>query len=256
MYCFGELCTLFVLSVGGISVFVLACMIAAAVMGRSSPTDLILILVSIAAFIILIVAATPLSYGAGWYRIQQIRGISVHARSIFSCYTSARKLWQVLRLNSILILKKLPVMIPAAIISAAMFYIAGVVDENTDGNAAYYIMFFAALLVTFIMLGLVSLYSVRYAAVPYLYALGPERPSSELISESKRIMKGQEKYLSEVMFSLSLWLLPCLTIFPMIFIVPYMQMVYTAVINEIITSGAEGKEEQGDVINVEAPLSV
>ncbi len=265
-YCCGELCMLFFLSVGGLSAFLLAAVMAAMLFerygvvdlnsGYLSPAIIALILTTIVVFILIIIAITPFSYGASWYRLQQVRGISVHARSIFSCYASADKMWQVLRLNSILILKKLYVIIPAAAISALAFYTAGIVDSITEGDTPYYIMFFIAMLITFIMLSASEIINAKYAAVPFLYVTGTERSPSEIIAESKRIMKGKIRYLSEVMFSLSGWLIPCLMIFPMIFIIPYMNMVYTAAMNEIILS-SQNEELQGDgTSNVEAPVSV
>lgn len=262
MYCYGELCTVFMLTVGGLSVFVLACMISYKLLERSVGTGEtmfpygILFLILTAIFIILAVAAVPFGYGVSWYRIQQIRGISVPARSIFSCYTSAKKLWKVIRLQSILIFKSLHIVIPAALVSAAMFYIAGIVDAYAKGDTAYYIIFFAAMLTAFAMLGVTAYYSVRFSAVPYLYALGPEKPIPELIDESRKIMKDKEKYISEVMFSLSMWLLPCLIIFPMIFIIPYMQMVYAAAVNEIIIAESGAEKDSDGSFNVEVPVSV
>ena len=105
------------------------------------------------------------------------------------------------------------------------------------------------MLTAFAMLGVTAYYSVRFSAVPYLYALGPEKPIPKM-------MKGKEKYISEVMFSLSMWLLPCLIIFPMLFIIPYMQMVYAAAVNEIIIAESGAEKDSDGSFNVEIPVSV
>ena len=250
MCCFGELCTVFFMSVGGFSIFILAFMTAAYLLKNSEGSSFspaALFLVAVAAFILLLVAAMPFSYGTSWYRIQQIRGNSVHARSIFSCYTSLRKLWQVLRLNSILIIKKLYITVPSAGIAALGFYIAGLVEARTNVKAAYYAVFFLAVLITICSLCLNFVFNAKYAAVPYLYALEPDRPSSELINESKDLMKGKTRYLVEIMLSAAGWLIPCIIIFPMIFVVPYIQLIYTAAVNEIILSEKEEGETGGTV---------
>ncbi len=262
MYCFGELCTLVMLSIGGLSAFVLAFMIAARLIEDSGAANdnasvaVRLIIAAISVLVILIVAATPLSYGANWYRLQQIRGNSVHARSIFSCYTSVRKMWQVLMLNSMVIIKILYVIIPCAIVSALSFWAAGAADSFTNGNIAYYLLFFAAMVITFAMILVVAYASVKYSAVPFLYALEPDRPAAEIIKESQRIMKGKERYISEVMSSLSLCLIPCLLIFPIIFILPYMKMVFTAAVNEIIVSERSEDRQENGSFNIESPLTV
>ncbi len=265
--CFGELCTLFCLSVGGLSALILAPIICVMQLDRAglvdidsgyiSPEFILVMTAALLVFIIATVAITPLSYGIKWYRLQQVKGNSVYAKSIFSCYASAGKMWKVLRINSILILKKLYVILPFAAVSALSFYSAGIVDGITDGDTPYYIMFFCAILLTFVMLSAAAVINSRYAAVPFLYAMETELSPTELIAESKRIMKGKKKYLSEVMFSLSGWLVPCLMIFPMIFIIPYINMVYTAAMNEIITDSQLGEAVHEDGSrNVEAPVSV
>lgn len=244
MCCFGEMCMIFFLSLGGISVFVLAVILALKLLERSGTADIYAVpvfrygwalpIIFISVMILMLVAVTPFSYGAGWYRIQQIRGNSVHARSIFSCYTSVKKLWQVLRLNSILIIKRLYVMLPFALISAWGFYVSDLIEKNSDSRGAYYAVFGLAVLVTMCLICLFMLYNVRYAAVMYLYVLEPGKSPSELINESKKIMRGKAGYMTEVMLSMAGWLVPCIIIFPMIFIVPYIHMIYTAAVNEII----------------------
>lgn len=259
MGCFGELSMMFFLSVGGLSVFVLAYIFAAGLIGISGAADIneessvlsygVLFLIFIAGLILLMIAATPLLYGIDWYRIQQIRGNSVHARSVFSCYTSIKKLWQVLRLNSILIIRKLYVIVPVAGISALGFYAAGLVGDNTDSKVLYYAVFLLAVVITAGMICLIAYFNVRYAAVPYLYALEPNRPASELIDESKRLMNGKNHYLAKIMLSVSGWFVPCIIIFPTIFVVPYLQMIYTAAINEIILAGGGGEEQTDGNVN-------
>ena len=251
MCCCGEICTIFFLTVGGTTLYVLTCVISARLLEGTEAADspfhyLKLFLICIGVFILLSVAATPFFYGVCWYRIQQVQGNSVHARGIFSCYASFRKLWSVLLLNSILIIKKLYIIVPAATLSAFCFHISGQVDDRTNGGAAYYVTFVLAVLVTVGMLGVTLVYNARYAAVPYLYVLEPGRSALELIDTSKRFMRGNIRYLSEVMLSLSGWMLPCLIIFPMIFIVPYIQMVYAAAVNEIILSEREKEGDSGE----------
>ncbi len=263
--CIGELCTMFFLSVGGLTLFVLACLMAEEKLigsridslygDKLTGARLALFIVCTAVFVLLVVAVTPFVYGSSWYRIQQIRGNSVHARSIFSCYASVGKMWQVLRLNSMLILGMLGRILPYAAVSALTFCAAGAVDRISDGNTAYNISFTAAVLITIAMIILAMRSNNIYAAVPFLYALDPSRSPSELISESKRIMKKDPGYVGEVMFSLSPLLIPCLIIFPMIFIIPYMQMVYAAAVNELIAADGFG-EQESDTIDLEAPLTV
>ena len=86
---------------------------------------------------------------------------------------------------------------------------------------------------------LFTVLGLKYAPVPYLYALEPDSSPKEIIAKSKRLMKYNSRYIIDTMCSVAVWLVPCILIFPMVFIVPYIQMVYTAAINEIIEQDAE-----------------
>ena len=243
MCCWGESCAVFFIISGELLAVALALMIAYDYLvkfgGANFPVWLAVgITVLLAAGMWFAVA--PFTYGVRWYSIQQIRGNAVFARSMFSCYASLKKMLQVLKLNSMLTLRRLPAFALICGAVAAEFYIvneAGMVMEQNSFlftvSVVLMLMLAAIGFCLFMVLGL------KYAPVPYLYALEPSSSPKEIIDKSKRIMKNNSRYIIDTMCSMAWWLLPCILIFPMIFIVPYYQMVYTAAINEIIEQDGE-----------------
>lgn len=249
----GENCAIFFITLGGIAAAVLAWsmladfLVVAGYAERSSGifvlTDTTMLIVTLVVLVLAWIIATPFSYGVKWYRIQQIRGNSVHAKSIFSCYTSLKKSMQVYKLSLILGINRLYVIIPFAMIIGIGVYMINEI-EKMGGGIFSNIAVVCLLLFTGLAFCVYTMFNVRYAAVPYLYALEHDAPPSELIKKSERIMKNKSDYMSETILSLVGWLVPCLFVFPIVFTVPYMNMVYTAAINEIIEN--DGKPDDAE----------
>ncbi len=243
MCCWGESCAVFFIISGELLAVALALMLAYDYLVKFDRANFP---VWLAAGITVLLAAgiwfavAPFTYGVRWYSIQQIRGNAVFARSMFSCYASVKKMLQVLKLNSMLALRRLPAFILIYGAVTAEFYVvkeAGTVMEQDS-------FLFTASVVLMLLLAAIGVclftaLGLKYAPVPYLYALEPSSSPKEIIAKSKRIMKNNSRYIVDTMRSMAGWLLPCILIFPMIFILPYSQMVYTAAINEIIEQDEE-----------------
>ena len=259
----GENCAIFFITFGGLAAALLAWSILADFFrvagfmdfsaGIFNSANTSMLITALVVLILVWIIATPFSYGVKWYRIQQIRGNSVHAKSIFSCYTSLKKSMQVYKLSLLLGIKRVNVLIPfAAVIGIGVYMINEI--EKMGGGIFSSIAVVCLLLFTGLTFCVYTMVNVRYAAVPYLYALEHDTPSSELIKKSECIMKGKSDYMSEAILSLVGWLVPCLFVFPMIFAVPYMNMVYTAAINEIIIN--DGKDDESEEKEREEQLTV
>ena len=255
----GENCAIFFITIGGIAAAVLAWSMTVdflKAVGFVNDTrdlfdtyDIAAIGVTLGILLLVWIIATPFFYGVKWYRIQQVRGNSVHAKSIFSCYTSLKKSLQVYKLSILVGLKRLYVIIPFAMVIGIGLYMANEI-EKMDGGIFTSIAVTCLLLFTGLAFCVYLIFNIRYAAVPYLYALGHDTPSAELIKNSERIMKGKGEYVKETVFSLAGWLASCLFVFPMVFAVPYMNMVYTAAINEIIVNDDAEENERGEKLTV------
>lgn len=256
MCCWGENCAVFLIISGELLIVALALMLVYDHFINFSSTSLpVWLAAAITAVLasVLWLAVIPFAYGVRWYNIQQIRGNAVFARSMFSCYASLKKMLQVLKLNSMLTLRRLPsfVLIFGAV--AAEFYAVNNADAVMERDSFLYSASIAfMLLLAAIGFCIYMILGLKYAPAPYLYALEPDSSPKEIISKSKRLMKNNSRYILETMCSMAGWLLPCILIFPMIFILPYSQMVYTAAINEIIEQNEErqtGAENERQLIS-------
>ena len=219
---------IFFITVGALAAFIIIWMIiTGTLVGFTDPFGVAAAVLT--ELIILWMAFTPFEYGVKWYRIQQVRGQSVPARGIFSCYLSLSRMLRVFHLNLILTVRKLAVLVPAAASAGAAYYML-----TKGGNIILYCAAASFMLVSAGLLILYVILDIRYSLIAFIYVLGPDIPIQTLIKESKRLVKGRISYCVKILLSVSWLLIPCLFIFPTVIILPYIQMVYTAMINEII----------------------
>jgi len=243
--CWGECCALFFISAGGIAAGVLAWFLTINYFMTmdiiGSINDPIALIAAAGVFIIMWVISVPYRYGVRWYRLQQVRGHSVHAKSVFSCYFSTKRMFQVYRLSLILFLKKSILMVPfVGLLGAAIYLI--IRFDAIGGSIGYNLMVVILLMLSVVAYIAYNIINVKYAAAPYIFALGFDRFAKEIISDSVRFTKDWRGYMIEVLRGCALMLLPCILVFPMIFVIPKLMMIYTAAINEIIENGfAEDK---------------
>jgi len=237
----GENAAMFFITMGGISAIFLTWLTAedslraADLADMSSGSGFIQIVMHIVTGVSLLLLwsmAVPFTYGVKWYRLQQIRGNSVHARSIFSCYSSWKRTAQVFKLSISLFFRRLPFTLPIAALFCGGVYLTVRITERGGAAAA------AAVLLMFLigicLVCAAAALNCKYAAAPYLFALDPDAPPNDLIKRSIAVSEGKGGYIAEAMMSASVWLAPCIFIFPAVFVIPYIQMTYTAVVNELI----------------------
>lgn len=67
-----------------------------------------------------------------------------------------------------------------------------------------------------------TLYSLKYFTVLTLYVEDGEQRNKEIFRASKYIMSGQAGNAAKLIFSYTPWILLCLTVLPMLYVIPYM----------------------------------
>ncbi len=238
--CWGENCALFFISAGGITAalfagyLVMNFFVAIGVAERMN--EPLVLVVAAVIFLLMWIIAVPYKYGARWYRLQQARGHSVHAKSVFSCYFSSKRLMQVYKLSILLTLRKFILLIPFLLfISSALVLIIYISSEG--GGAGQNIAVVVLIMLAVCAYLAYTVLNMKYAAAPFLFALGHDRPARDIINESIHFMKGTQRYMIEMLRTCGIMLIPCIMFFPMVFIVPRVTMLYTAAINEIIENG-------------------
>lgn len=201
-----------------------------------SMNDPVILAVIAAIFIVMWIIAVPYQYGVRWYRLQQVRGHSVHAKSVFSCYFSTKRMLQVYKLSTVLFLKKCVLLILfALLLGTALFLIIRI--SESGGGIGYNMAVVVLLMLSVVAYLAYTIINIKYTAAPYLFALGHDRPASEIIKESVCFMKNKQGYMIGILRSCAVMLIPCILVFPAVFVLPKMMMLYTAAINEIIENG-------------------
>lgn len=238
--CWGECCALFFITAGGLTAALFAGYLVMNFLVTmeiaDGMNDPLVIAVVAAIFLIMWVIAVPYQYGVRWYRLQQVRGHSVHAKSVFSCYFSTKRMLQVYKLSVLLFIKRFVLLIPLAVLLSAGIFL--IIRINEDGGSIADNLAVAGLLTLSAVIYLAyTIINIKYAAAPYIFALGHDRPAVEIIKESVRFMKDKQSYMIEMLRSCALMLIPCILVFPAVFVLPRIMMLYTAAINEIIENG-------------------
>ena len=142
-------------------------------------------------------------------------------------------MFQVYRLSILLFLKKCLLLIPLAALIGMGIYLITRFDAS-GGSFGYNLAVVVLLMLSVVVYLAYTIINIKYAAAPYIFALGFDRPAGEIINESVRFMKGKHGYMVEILRSCALMLLPCILVFPLVFIVTKILMIYTAAINELI----------------------
>lgn len=188
------------------------------------------------AAVMLVIALIPLKYGICWYYAQAAEGRNVPASCFFSCYKHQNHFRKTLRLGITVWGYRLIGLIPMNAVIALCC--AAWIRYSDGGKSAFAetVLFALMLLVITAAIFLYCVYSMSYELVPYIYAESTEKSVREIILFSRRCADGLRLYLIKTMFSFALWMLSCLLIFPMIYVVPYMSMTFAVAVNDAIAS--------------------
>ncbi|MBQ8176681.1 MAG: hypothetical protein IJ035_06570 [Oscillospiraceae bacterium] len=238
--CWGECCALFFISAGGLTAalfagYLVMNFLVTMEMARNMNDPLVIAVVAVI-FLLMWIITVPYKYGIRWYRLQQVRGHSVHAKSVFSCYFSTKRMLQVYKLSILLFIKRCVLLFPLAVFLGTSIFL--IIRINEDGGSIADNLAVAGLLALSAVIYLAyMIINIKYAAAPYIFALGHDRPAIEIIKESTRFMKDKQVYMIEMLRSCAMMLIPCIFVFPAVFVLPRMMMLYTAAINEIIENG-------------------
>ena len=112
--------------------------------------------------------------------------------------------------------------LPFVLFFAPVFVYAGLcsgLNNDFTGTALYSDFYFILVVMSAIV---TVLYSLKYFTVFTLYVDNEWMSSRDLFRFSKLIMRGRTGSAAKLIFSYTPWMLLCLTILPLIYVVPYM----------------------------------
>lgn len=206
-----------------------------------------------AAMLLLNLLAAPLKYGVCWYFIQTVRGNNVPASCFFSCYMHPKHLKNLMLLEVNIVVRKLVAGAPLFAAMAGIVIYFGINNGEVPKDA------FGVFLTVFVIMLLIALLYIfvhmflRYSAVPFVYALDPDKKRSEILSDSVHAVNDNEIFLLKVLLSFCGWLFVGIFIIPLLCIEPYVYMTFTAAINELLTDYYSEKNDLDALkMNIEA----
>ncbi|MGN1102662.1 MAG: hypothetical protein ACI4RG_10755, partial [Huintestinicola sp.] len=175
------------------------------------------------------------------------------ASCFFSYYMHPKHLKTILLLEINIFLRKLAAGAPLlAVMVGITLYFSRENAEVPKGASGVFLTLFVIMLLIALLYIYVHMF-LRYSAVPFVYALGPDKKRREIISESVQAVNDNEIYLFEVLLSFCGWLVVGIFIIPLLCIEPYVFMTFTAAINELLTDFYSEKKDLDDLkMNAEA----
>ncbi len=185
---------------------------------------------------------TPLQQGCARWFYHRTGGEQEPVSGVFFYFESAKSYFRSLGLYFQIALRTflwmlLPALPMAATITFLLFY-----KHQFGGNlpnAAYAVVVILMVIWAILLVALSVLISLRYFLAPYLLAEHPEQKASQCIKSGVRLVKGHKAELFGFMLSFIGWMLLCIFIIPIFYVMPYMQSSYAVYARYLIQLGEE-----------------
>ncbi|MDR0974087.1 MAG: hypothetical protein LBL80_00095 [Ruminococcus sp.] len=182
--------------------------------------------VSAVIFLAMYAISTPYIYGGVWYSENAAEVNIVPAAALFGCYNEFDRVAKALKLESLIFIRRFPVLLPIAVVSGVNIYLTVNIIRFTSGLMPL----FAAVGCLFSVFGLFILYKVyalRFFPARHIFAENPDLPAKEIISRSLALTKGKSNLLASMYLRLLPLYLLSLLILPALFVMPIAIGCYT-----------------------------
>lgn len=193
-----------------------------------------MIFFGIVSIFVFFVAGTPMYYGMKWCYYQAAMGKAVPVSCLFSCYTSAARWINSLKLKLITDLNKLLVGGPMICLAAAEYYLGKKLAEHYEGSMIGMLFGGLFILMVFSMLLVYLLYSVKFSAVPYIFISDPDRPVTETYRTGISVTADHKFRLFKLKCRFIPLFVICLAGFPIFLVYPYYTMTIAVACEKII----------------------
>ncbi len=192
---------------------------------------------------------SPIRFGVSWFFLQTAKGRSVPASAFFNCYINKTIFTKILKLHAAVSLRKLVIILPAIVLCAVELLLANGALKDAKDSFIYTAVLCCLILLMAGMLFMYLFVSLRYTLVPLVLAENPEKPIEAIIKESKQCVCGNESYILEILFSAGPWIASGILIFPLVVVLPYIQMTFTLAAKELMDYNAydSGADSRGSL---------
>ena len=181
------------------------------------------------------VAMVPLKYGQAWYLVQALGRKNVPVSCFFSCYVHKEHFKKVMKLEVEIQIRQAIAGIPLFLVAAGEIFLVKSSIISVETPVIYTIVWACLILLLTCVCFLYIVYSIRFFPARYIYARNPKKGNKAIIKESIDMVSERYAYFMELFVSFSGWILFCAAVFPMFFVVPYIEMTFAAATEDPIT---------------------
>ncbi len=175
---------------------------------------------SVVGFIVI----TPLYYGIKWCYFQIAKGKTAPVSGAFFGYLEIHRWLGALVLSAVISLRKLLTYLPFGIISAVGVFIASELIANTDSRVTETFIHMGTAVLLICAYVIFLLLTVKYEAVPFIYAENPDKAPFEILREGISLMDGSKAVYSAMIISYVPIMVLCILGFPIVILFPIFNM--------------------------------
>ncbi len=195
------------------------------------PYNTVFVVSSVAIVIASYLLSCPLYLGTSWYYLQLANGNVMPVSSIFARYNTKSSIMLSIKIKLKIDIKKAIVLIPTAIVMCAVFSLASTIEDDftrhlIDGVA---IAVFLILYVYFF---------IKYTPIGFIITNDYDN-SEDLICNYKNVSTKHLKQLVKMFLSFMPYFVASITMFPLLFVIPYLSMNSALYTNEYILRGRD-----------------
>ncbi len=175
-------------------------------------------------FTIGFIVITPLYYGIKWCYFQIAKGKTAPVSGAFFGYLEIHRWLKALVLSAVISLQKLVMYIPFGIISAVGVFIASELTANTNSRVTENFIHMGTAVLLICAYVIFLLLTVKFEAVPFLYAENPDKNPFETLREGISLMDGSRAVYSAMIISYVPFMVLCVLGFPIVVLFPIFNM--------------------------------
>ena len=184
--------------------------------------------------LIMYLGSIPLYFGIRWFYWQMSAGMVMPLSSLFACYSSKK---MVKRCIDIKVHTDLHLLIRVGAAAAAIF---GIVDLfGLSDETKYSLKNSVGVFLVFLVLVVMFLSTIDLVFVPYVFAENNDLSAQDILAKSKELVRRDMSFSVRLYFSYLPWYIFAVFIFPLLIVIPFMNVMMACYMRKLISSDGE-----------------
>ncbi|MBQ5316444.1 MAG: hypothetical protein J6I96_02715 [Oscillospiraceae bacterium] len=188
-------------------------------------------------YTVLYLGSVPLSYGIRWFYWNLSGGAVMPLSSLFACYDSWHTIQRCIIVRLMTDLRRITRFIVLGTFGYAVFFICARVGTGHERLIESIETF-----TVFVLLVIYYVSTMDLFFVPYIFADNPDLDAGEIINRSIRATKYRYNFSVKLFFSCIPWSLSAVLVFPMMFVLPLVNIIHAVYLRRIMDDMNEKKD--------------